>query len=89
MYIECRLADSFGRADYFTVAPDMFNGTPAPGDLVDPAFNLTDFLNEHRPEVIDPLLASVVDFIHEKLGIDSVVATGYCFGGRHSVRLLS
>jgi dienelactone hydrolase len=71
------------------VAPDLFNGTPAPGDLNDPAFNLTGFLYRHRPEVIDPMLDSAVSFIREKLGINKIVSTGYCFGGRHAFRLLS
>jgi dienelactone hydrolase len=87
--IACRLADSFGRAGYLTIAPDMFNGTPAPADLNDPAYNLTDFLYRHRPEIIDPILDSVISFITQQLGVDKVVTAGYCFGGRHSFRLLS
>lgn len=67
----------------------MFNGTPAPGDLNDPGFNLTGFLNQHGPEVIDPMLKSTISFIREKFGIERIVSSGYCYGGRYTFRLLS
>lgn len=50
---------------------------------------MTGFLYQNRPEVIDPILKSSVDFIREKLSVDNIVATGYCFGGRYAFRLLS
>ncbi|CAI6091796.1 unnamed protein product [Clonostachys chloroleuca] len=83
------LADSFGRAGYLTIAPDMFGGKPAPVDLIDPGFNMTGFLYQNRPEVIDPILKSSVDFIRERFSVNNIVATGYCFGGRYAFRLLS
>ncbi|KAI1099055.1 alpha/beta-hydrolase [Jackrogersella minutella] len=85
------LADSFGRAGYITVAPDMFNGTPAPGDIdgSQPDFNVTQFLAEHGPEVTDPIIATAIDFLRTELGVQKVVATGYCFGGRYTFRVLS
>ncbi|VUC29391.1 unnamed protein product [Clonostachys rosea] len=83
------LADSFGRAGYLTIAPDMFGGKPAPVDLIDPNFNMTGFLYQNRPEVIDPILKASVDFIREKFAVSNIVATGYCFGGRYTFRLLS
>ena len=68
----------------------MFNGTPAPEDINgNPSFNLTEFLYDHRPAIIDPMLASTIKYIREKLGADKIVATGYCFGGRHSFRVLA
>ncbi|KAI4859812.1 alpha/beta-hydrolase [Hypoxylon rubiginosum] len=84
------LADSFGRAGYLTVAPDMFNGTPAPGDINgQPDFNVTEFLAEHSPEATDPILATAVDFMRTELGVKKVVVTGYCFGGRYAFRMLA
>lgn len=84
------LADSFGRAGYLTVAPDMFNGTPAPGDINgQPDFNVTDFLAKHSPEETDPILATAVDFMRTELGVKKVVVTGYCFGGRYAFRMLA
>lgn len=83
------LADSFARAGFLTVAPDMFNGTPAPADLNDPDFDVGEFLAKHNPTVIDPMLDSTIAYIKEELGIDTVVATGYCFGGRHTFRTMA
>lgn len=84
------LADSFGRAGYITVAPDLFNGTPAPGDINGtPDFNLTEFLYDHRAEVTDPIIAKAVDYLRNTLGVSKVAATGYCFGGRYAFRVLA
>ncbi|KAI1088575.1 alpha/beta-hydrolase [Rostrohypoxylon terebratum] len=84
------LADSFGRAGYLTVAPDMFNGTPAPGDINGtPTFNTTKFLAEHSPEATDPIIATAIDFMRTELGVSKIVATGYCFGGRYAFRVLA
>ncbi|KAI1339859.1 dienelactone hydrolase [Xylariaceae sp. FL0016] len=84
------LADSFGRAGYLTVAPDMFNGTPAPGDINGtPSFNVTKFLEDHSPEVTDPIIATAVDYLRNTANVTKVVATGYCFGGRYTFRTLA
>lgn len=84
------MADSFGRAGYKTIAPDLFDGQPAPEDINgDPNFNVTDFLYRHRPEVTDPKIARTIDFIKTELGIDTIAVTGYCFGGRYSFRVLA
>ncbi|KAI5859803.1 alpha/beta-hydrolase [Durotheca rogersii] len=84
------LADSFGRAGYITVAPDLFNGTPAPGDINgQPSFNLTKFLADHRPEITDPIIATAIDFLRAELGVEKVAVTGYCFGGRYAFRVLA
>uniref|UniRef100_A0A8H7TQ34 Zn(2)-C6 fungal-type domain-containing protein n=1 Tax=Bionectria ochroleuca TaxID=29856 RepID=A0A8H7TQ34_BIOOC len=64
-------------------------GKPAPVDLIDPGFNMTGFLYQNRPEVIDPILKSSVEFIRERFSVNNIVATGYCFGGRYAFRLLS
>ncbi|KAI9170716.1 Hydrolase tropI [Paramyrothecium foliicola] len=84
------LADSFGRAGYLTVAPDLFNGTPAPGDINGtPGFNVTEFLNNHRPEITDPKIATTIEYIRTKLRIKKIAVTGYCFGGRYAFRFLA
>jgi dienelactone hydrolase len=84
------LADSFGRAGYLTIAPDLFDGKPAPEDIVgNPDFNVTEFLYNHRPEITDPKIEKTIAYIYEKLGVETIVATGYCFGGRYAFRVLS
>lgn len=68
----------------------MFNGTPAPGDINGtPDFNVTKFLADHSPEATDPIIASAIDFMRTELGVKKVVATGYCFGGRYTFRVLA
>jgi dienelactone hydrolase len=87
--LNASLADSFGRAGYRTIAPDLFDGKPAPEDINGtPNFNVTEFLYRHRPEITDPKIARAIDFIKTELGIDTIAATGYCFGGRYVFRLL-
>jgi len=81
-----RLADSFARAGYIVVAPDMFNGSPAPGDINVPGFNTTEFLAKHGPNATDPIVAAAVKYMRGTLGLTRVGATGYCFGGKYSFR---
>lgn len=82
------LADSFARAGFVTVAPDLFNGTPAPSDLNDPTFNTTAFLAAHGPEVTDPLVEGAINYIRSTLSPSKLAVTGYCFGGRYSFRFV-
>lgn len=85
-----RLADSFGRAGFLTVFPDMFDGNPAPGDINGtPSFNLTEFLYDHRPEVTDPIIAKTITYMRKTFGVKKVAIAGYCFGGRYSFRFLA
>ncbi|KAL2678883.1 hypothetical protein Neosp_009635 [[Neocosmospora] mangrovei] len=80
------LVDSFARAGYLTVAPDILNGDPA-----DPngAFNATEYLSKHNPQNTDPIIEKTISFIHKKLKIDTIAVTGYCYGGRYAFRFLA
>lgn len=80
------LADSFARAGFITVAPDLFEGQPAPMDLNNPAFNTTDFLAMHNTEATDAIMSNAIDFMRTTLGVKKLAVTGYCFGGRYSFR---
>lgn len=83
------LSDSFARAGYISVAPDLFNGSPAPNDINIPGFNTTAFLAQHGPNVTDPIIANSIKYLREELGVSKVAVTGYCFGGRYSFRVLA
>ncbi|KAK1975007.1 dienelactone hydrolase [Colletotrichum cereale] len=83
------LTDSFARAGYVTVAPDLFNGSPAPNDINIPGFNTTQFLAQHGPNVTDPIIANSIKYLREELGVQKIAVTGYCFGGRYSFRVLA
>ena len=83
------LADSFGRAGYLTVAPDLFGGEPAPVDLNDPNFDLTEFLELHDVEATEPIITAAIDYVRNEVGVSKVAVTGYCFGGRYSARFLA
>ncbi|GKT63085.1 dienelactone hydrolase family protein [Colletotrichum tofieldiae] len=83
------LTDSFARAGYVSVAPDLFNGSPAPNDINIPGFNTTQFLAQHGPNVTDPIVANSIKYLREELRVDKVAVTGYCFGGRYSFRVLA
>lgn len=84
-----RLTDSFARAGYISVAPDLFAGKPAPNDINVPGFNTTQFLAAHGPNVTDPIIANAVKYLKEELGVSKVAVTGYCFGGRYAFRELA
>jgi len=83
------LADSFARAGYLTVAPDLFNGSLATGDINVPGFNTSAFLAAHGPEVTDPIIAKTIEHVRTKLGVKKIGLTGYCFGGRYAFRFVS
>ncbi|KAF2837913.1 dienelactone hydrolase [Patellaria atrata CBS 101060] len=83
------LADSFARAGFLTIAPDLFNGQPAPEDLNTPGFNTTEFLAQHGPEATDPLVAKAITYMRDTLNVERIAVTGYCFGGKYVFRFIA
>lgn len=81
------LADSFSRAGYLTIAPDLFAGSPAPADLNEPGWSMDEFFAENNEEVVDGRIATAVEYIQGELGIERFGVTGYCFGGRYAFRV--
>ena len=67
----------------------MFNGTPAPSDINNGGFNTTQFLAAHGTNVTDPIITSTIDYMRKTLGIKTIAATGYCYGGRYSFRFVA
>lgn len=84
------LADSFARAGFLTIAPDLFDGSPAPADLNAPGFNSSEFLAAHGPDVADPKIASAIEYARAQAGEDAAIALpGYCYGGRYAFRFVA
>ncbi|KAK3682213.1 dienelactone hydrolase [Podospora appendiculata] len=83
------LADSFARAGYLTVTPDLFQGDPAFADINTPGFNTSAFLAKHGPDVTDPIVATSIDYLRTTLGVKRIGVTGYCFGGRYAFRSIA
>lgn len=79
------MVDEFAKQGFFTVAPDLFGGDPAKET---PGFNTTEFLAKHPPSVTDPIVAKAINYLRNELNVNSVAATGYCFGGRYVFRSL-
>lgn len=71
-----------------TIAPDLFNGDPAPEDINTPGFNLTEFLGKHGPQATDPIIVKTIKYMREELGIKKIATTGYCYGGKYALRFI-
>ncbi|KAF5021020.1 hypothetical protein F66182_6951 [Fusarium sp. NRRL 66182] len=82
-----QLVDQFASNGFVAIAPDLFNGSPAPS-VDTPGFNITDFLATHPPSVADPIVAKAINYLRKELGVSKIAATGYCYGGRYVFRSL-
>jgi dienelactone hydrolase len=80
------LTDSFARAGFLAVAPDLFNGDEAPTDLTN--FNITAWSARHGPDVTEPILAKGLAYL-KAAGVEKIATAGYCYGGRYAFRLLA
>ncbi|KAH8684926.1 dienelactone hydrolase family-domain-containing protein [Ilyonectria robusta] len=79
------LADSFARAGFTTIMPDIFRGDPAPHDIY---FDADEFLAKHTTNVTDPVIETTIRYMRDTLCFDRIAVTGYCFGGRYAFRFL-
>ncbi|KAJ7643940.1 dienelactone hydrolase endo-1,3,1,4-beta-D-glucanase [Roridomyces roridus] len=76
------LADEFAAAGYATYAPDYLNG-----DAIPKGGNVTKWIANHGEAQTTPPLLSVINALKAQ-GVKQIAATGYCFGGLYTVRLV-
>ncbi|KAL9567139.1 hypothetical protein ACKAV7_008908 [Fusarium commune] len=79
------LVDNFAKEGFVVAAPDLFQGNPAKET---PDFNITEFLAKHPPSVTDPIVTKAINYLRNELKVNSIAATGYCYGGRYVFRSL-
>ena len=84
-----RLADSYARAGYLTVIPDLFAGDAIPSDIPESQLNLTAWFPNHQPANVEPIIEKTIAYMRDDLGIQTIGAVGYCFGGRYVARFLA
>ncbi|KAF4919083.1 Hydrolase tropI [Colletotrichum viniferum] len=67
------LTDSFARAGYVTIMPDLFNGKPRSEDPKS-GFNATEFFGSHGPSVTDPIVTTALSYMRDQMGDDEIKA---------------
>ncbi|KAJ7104274.1 chlorocatechol-degradation protein [Mycena belliarum] len=76
------LADQWAAAGFQTFVPDYLNGDPIAADG-----DLATWLLDHGEAQTTPPLLAVIHALKER-GIKRIAATGYCFGGLYTTRLV-
>ncbi|KAK9362295.1 alpha/beta-hydrolase [Lipomyces starkeyi] len=88
------IADQFAANGYLTIMPDLFHGDPV---LLNPPedFDIMEWLTKgsdnkggHPPEIVDPVIESVINAMRDVMGVKRIGAVGYCFGGKYVCRFL-
>ncbi|EEP81206.1 conserved hypothetical protein [Uncinocarpus reesii 1704] len=78
------LADGFASNGYLTMVPDLFRGNA--WQLNAGSAGLMDWLRNHQPESVDPIVEAAIRHLREERGIKKIAAVGYCFGAKvHSL----
>ncbi|KAJ6607372.1 alpha/beta-hydrolase [Mycena sp. CBHHK59/15] len=76
------LADQWAQAGFATYAPDYLNG-----DAIAMDGNLTTWIVNHGEAQTTPPLLAVIKALKAR-GVKKIAATGYCFGGLYTTRLV-
>lgn len=84
------LADSFAKAGYLVVAPDLFKGDAIPVDKMgDASFNKTAWNAKHTVADVEAIIDTTIKTMKSKYAVKQLGAVGYCFGGKYVTRLLA
>lgn len=73
----CRLADSFAKAGYLVVAPDLFKGDAIPADKAGSAaggFNKTVWDAKHTVANVEAIIDTTIKTMKEKYGVKKLGA---------------
>lgn len=81
------IADEFAASGYFVVMPDLFGGDTVPLNRPE-GFQIQDWLENHLPEHVEPIIDAVLAEMRGPLGCERIGGVGYCFGGRYVARYL-
>lgn len=80
------LADGFARdGNFIVLTPDLFRGDPLTS--FDPSV-FPVWSAKHTDDKIDAIVDIALDYAEKTLNARRIGVTGYCFGGRHTFRVL-
>ncbi|ORY64828.1 dienelactone hydrolase family protein [Pseudomassariella vexata] len=81
------VADNFASNGFFTVMPDLFRGDAVTLNRSD-SFDLMNWLKNHPPEQIIPIIKVVMKEMREVARCQHIFGVGYCIGAKYLLRAL-
>ncbi|KAJ3040260.1 hypothetical protein HDV00_011238 [Rhizophlyctis rosea] len=83
------LIDSFARAGFLTVAPELFQGAPIQAGISLSNLEQSMMMAAHYPSNTDSKVTAAINYVKQTLGFKKVAVAGDCFGGRYAFRALA
>ncbi|RII13554.1 hypothetical protein CUC08_Gglean004324 [Alternaria sp. MG1] len=71
------------------ISGNLFAGDAIPSDIPESQLNLTAWFPNHQPANVEPVIEKTIAYLRDDLGIQTIGAVGYCFGGRYVARFLA
>lgn len=90
IYINSQLlADEFAANGYLALIPDILQGDALThADMETGKVDLKDWIKNHQPTHIDPIMESTIKYARQELGAKKIAGAGYCFGAKVSSLVL-
>ncbi|KAJ6150570.1 hypothetical protein N7471_001769 [Penicillium samsonianum] len=90
IYINSQLlADEFAANGYLALIPDILQGDALThADMESGKVDLKDWIKNHQPTHIDPIMESTIQYARQELGAKRIAGAGYCFGAKYVCRFL-